>query len=263
VTSGDASLAARIHGPPSAPVLVYLPGIHGDWTLVGAFRAALANRVRFVEFTYPRTTTWTLDHYADEVERRLLELGIDAGWVLAESFGSQLAWPLCAGSRRFRARGLILAGGFGRHPFPRLVRGARRIAAATPLSWLRGPLRAYLQIGRWRFRAAPDVARDLEEFVARRTEADRLAGVHRLDLVAACDPADRAARMEVPVHYLTGLFDPVVPWPWVVRWLRRRCARFESWRCVMAADHNVLGSGPGPAASQVLEWMGKGPGAGQ
>ncbi len=37
----------RIHGDAARPVLVYLPGLHGDWTLVSSFRAAVAGRVRF------------------------------------------------------------------------------------------------------------------------------------------------------------------------------------------------------------------------
>ena len=58
------ALQMRVHGDASLPTLVYLPGLHGDWTLVSSFRAAIAGRVRFVEFTYPLTTTWSLDDYA-------------------------------------------------------------------------------------------------------------------------------------------------------------------------------------------------------
>ena len=54
-------LEMRIHGDASLPTLIYLPGLHGDWTLVGGFRRALGGRVRFVEVTYPRTLIWTLE----------------------------------------------------------------------------------------------------------------------------------------------------------------------------------------------------------
>src|ERR1044072_8719607 len=82
----------------SLPTLVYLPGLHGDWPLVSSFRAAIAGRVRFVEFTYPRTTAWSLDDYGRAIEELLLAKGIDRGWLLGESFGSQLAWQIV---RRF------------------------------------------------------------------------------------------------------------------------------------------------------------------
>ena len=40
-------LKMRVHGDASLPTLIYLPGLHGDWTLVSSFRAAIAGRVRF------------------------------------------------------------------------------------------------------------------------------------------------------------------------------------------------------------------------
>src|SRR5436305_13178914 len=90
-------LQVRIHdGGPSSPTLIYLPGLHGDWTLVGNFRRALAGRVRFVEITYPRTLTWSLDDYAAEIQKRLAQMGITHGWLLGESFGSQIVWPMLA-----------------------------------------------------------------------------------------------------------------------------------------------------------------------
>jgi hypothetical protein len=85
----DESLQLRIHGDAPLPALIYLPGIHGDWTLIGSLRARLAGRVRFVEFTYPRTLTWSLDDYAAAITKLLLENGLMRGTVLAESFGSR------------------------------------------------------------------------------------------------------------------------------------------------------------------------------
>ena len=108
-------LQIRVHGDASLPTLIYLPGIHGDWTLVAGFRKAIGDRVRFVEFTYPRTTEWSLDDYAAGVETALKESGIQKGWLLGESFGSQIVWPLVA-REKFSVEGIIFAGGFGRHP---------------------------------------------------------------------------------------------------------------------------------------------------
>src|SRR6266487_4632921 len=173
------SIQIRVHGEASLPTLVYLPGLHGDWTLVSSFRAAMAGKVRFVEFAYPRTTTWSLDEHAEAIEVALLSRGIVRGWLLGESFGSQPAWqlvgrlvkdqseptdpswkgsppprtsksllpsmdPKCGSESwppsdgrdgggvdgvpltrpRFRVEGLILAGGFVRHPVIWAVRMA-------------------------------------------------------------------------------------------------------------------------------------------
>ncbi len=108
-------LQLRIHGDASLPTLIYLPGLHGDWTLVGGFLQALDGRVRFVEITYPRTLDWSLDDYAAAIETALAENGIMSGWLLGESFGSQPLWALVA-RRKFAAQGVILAGGFVKHP---------------------------------------------------------------------------------------------------------------------------------------------------
>ena len=116
-------LQIRTYGSPALPTLIYLPGLHGDWTLVGSFRRALKDRVHFVEFTYPRSLTWRISDYSDAIEKALLEQGITHGWLLAESFGSQPAWPLlernlAADKGTFHVEGLILAGGFVKHPWP-------------------------------------------------------------------------------------------------------------------------------------------------
>ena len=74
----------RIHGPDTLPTLVYLPGLHGNWRLIGGFRQALAGRVRFVETTYPPTLTWSLEDYALGVEAALAKLKITNGWLLAD-----------------------------------------------------------------------------------------------------------------------------------------------------------------------------------
>ena len=140
------ALQIRVHGDASLPTLIYLPGLHGDWLLVTRFRLALAGRVRFVEFTYPHTVTWSLDDYAAAVEGKLREHGIASGWLLAESFGSQVAWPLLQ-SQSFRAEGLILAGGFARHPWLAAVRATEWLVRLAPLAWLTAIVSGY---GWWR-----------------------------------------------------------------------------------------------------------------
>src|SRR2546423_6546632 len=90
----EEKLEIRVHGPATLPTLIYLPGLHGDWTLIGRFRKALRERVRFVEVTYPRTLTWSLEEYAQGVERTLAENGITRGWLLGESFSSAVLWAI-------------------------------------------------------------------------------------------------------------------------------------------------------------------------
>jgi pimeloyl-ACP methyl ester carboxylesterase len=97
--------------------VIYLPGLHGDWTLVSSFRVALGNRVRFIEFTYPRTRTWSLDDHARAVLDKLAAHGVRDGWIVAESFSSVVAWAVLerAAASGFGVKGVILSGGFVRY----------------------------------------------------------------------------------------------------------------------------------------------------
>jgi pimeloyl-ACP methyl ester carboxylesterase len=250
-------LQIRIHNPEAAPTLVYLPGLHGDWTLIGGFREALGKRARFVEITYPRTLTWSLDDYAAGVEEELARAGINEGWVLGESFGSQVVWPLLKRGR-FRSQGVILAGGFARHPTILGVRFAERLAGSLPLAVVIWILFGYARIARWRFRKSPETLVAIDEFIARRTKLDQQAAEHRLHLLAVTDACEVVKTATIPIYALTGLFDPIVPWVFVRPWMRKHCRALRAYRIIWRADHNVLGTAPRLAADQVVEWLGGG-----
>jgi pimeloyl-ACP methyl ester carboxylesterase len=243
----------RVHGLAELPTLVYLPGLHGDWTLIGGFRKALEGRVRFVEMTYPRTLVWSLEDYAAAVEQALAQQGIQSGWLLGESFGSQVLWALAA-RNRFQARGVILAGGFARHPMHRGVCLAERLCGSISLGLLTRILFAYARVARFRFRHEPEVLADIGQFIARRTDLDRQAAKHRLHLLAANDPSAIARQIQAPMYALTGVLDPIVPWFLVRPWLKRNCRALREYR-ILRADHNVLSTASRASADLVVQWM--------
>jgi pimeloyl-ACP methyl ester carboxylesterase len=247
-------LQIRIYGEAIKPTLIYLPGLHGDWTLITSFRKAFDGRVRFAEITYPRTLTWSLDDYAAHVETSLAEKRITRGWLLGESFSSQVVWPIVA-RNRFQTEGIILAGGFVRHPMQLGVRLAEKFVGGISLSLLMRLIFGYAKAARFRYRHAPETLATIEEFIVRRTELDRQAATHRLRLVAQSDPREIARRNEAPVFALTGVLDPIVPWPFVFPWLRRHCPALRDSRIIWQADHNVLGTAPQLSAEQVLRWI--------
>jgi pimeloyl-ACP methyl ester carboxylesterase len=253
---GEEQIQVRVHGDAALPMLVYLPGLHGDWTLVSSFRAAMSGRVRFVEFAYPCRADWTLDDYAQAVVGQLAAHGISNGWLLAESFGSQVAWKILErGDSRFKPLGLILAGGFVRHP---VVIGVHAFHAAHRLmpSWcFRLLLKIYARYARLRHRHAPETLASIAEFVERRTAADREAIASRYPLIARADFRELASHTTLPIFALAGFFDPIVPWPLAHPWLGRNCPGFRERRIILNADHNVLGTAPQKAAGQILHWM--------
>jgi len=244
----------RIQGPASLPTLIYLPGLHGNWTLVGAFRDALGGRVRFVETTYPPTLKWSLEDYAAEVEATLAGHGITEGWLLAESFSSQIAWPIIK-RKHFHVEGLILAGGFVQHPMRWGVRLAERLCGDISFALLTRILFGYAKVSRWRFRHSPETHRAIQDFIAHLTEAERQAAKHRLRLVVQNDACAIASQVSLPVYGLTGVFDPVVPWYWVRRWLKKNCRALREYKIIWHADHNVLGTGAKAAADQIVHWI--------
>jgi len=247
-------LELRVYGDGSLPTLIYLQGLHGDWTLVSSFRRALGGRVGFVEMTYPRTLEWSLDDYAAGVEAALAEQGIARGWLLGESFGSQVLWRLVA-RKRFRIEGLVLAGGFVRHPMRWGARLAERLCGGISLELLTRILFGYAKVARFRYRHSPEVQANIEEFIARRTELDLQAAKHRLRLIAQNDPRSVAQDVRIPVYALTGLVDPIVPWCCVRPWLKKNCPALRAYRIIYRADHNVLGTGAQAAAEQVVQWI--------
>ena len=251
-------LQLRIYGEPSLPTLIYLPGLHGDWTLIGSFRKAISGHARFVEITYPRTLTWSLDDYAATIETALAHNGITSGWLLGESYGSQVLWAMVARGK-FPAQGVILAGGFVKHPMRWAVRLAEKLTGRISTALFVRILFSFAKISRFRYRRSPETLATIDEFVVRRTELDRQAAQHRLHLIAQYDPCPIARQTTLPVFGLTGILDPLVPWPFTRRWLRKNCPALRDYKIIRRADHNVLSTAPKEAAKQVLEWMNQQP----
>lgn len=231
--------------------MIYLPGIHGDWGLIGAFRRALGGRVRFIEFAYSKDEV-TLERLAELVHAELKAHRVNAGWLLGQSFGSQVGWALIA--RGFPADGVVLAGGFVRHPWPW---GARlfRVLLSVPAGVVNPAYRLYTALCNALARRGPEEAEELMAFARDRGSRDWEAMARRLSLIAASDPRATARATRKPVHYLGGMIDPLVPWPLVTRWLKRECPGYKGETILPYADHNVLGSSPRESAERVLGWI--------
>jgi surfactin synthase thioesterase subunit len=96
---------------------------------------------------------------------------------------------------------------------------------------------------------------NINEFIARRTELDRQAAVHRLRLIAANDFCEIARTTKIPIFAITGWLDPVVPWGFVRSWLRRNCPALREFKIVCPGDHNVLSTAAKKSAEQIVQWM--------
>ncbi len=256
-------LQLRFHGPAAARTLIHLPGLHGDWTLLAPFRQALGNHARFIETAYPHQPDWQLPDYAAAIESALLERGITSGWILGESFSSQVAWAflehqqLAGDTARFRIEGLILVGGFVRHPWPWGVRLAHAASKRISVQFLRSLCQLYAHTMSKRFGHCPGAAEEFAQFVENRAcDPDRHTITRRYLLIAGNHPATIARATRLPVYHLTGAWDPIVPW-WHVRpWLRKHCPGYRESRIIWSGDHNILLSSPEKSAEQILAWVG-------
>ncbi len=208
-------------------------------------------QVRLVEFAYPRKPGWTLKPHAEGIARALKENNITSGWLLGESFGSQILWALQEmPDQTFHTEGIILAGGFVRYPIMPLVHLARFLCLLVPVwfwHWFLKLHRAYSQ----RFRGV--AADDAEEMLQRQWNANRETFRHRLQLIAKNDPRETARKISCPLYYLSGSIDPIVPWYLVQPWLRKNCPTLAGEK-IFLADHNILGSAT-DSARQILGWI--------
>ncbi len=239
------TLLHRLSGPVDAPVLVYLPGIHGDWTPLNHTRLHLARHFRLVELSYPQRAEWGLADYADAVEARLAELGLGRVHLLGESFSSLVCWELL---RRYpgRAQSLTLAGGFCQPPHPR---GLRLLALGFGFLpgalWNRG-VEAYCMSLAWRERPAAGDAEREPLFFAARGHRGLRAMRRRLGLIEATDCRSQLAEVTIPVGYIGGGSDPIVPVRREIETLQRAlpaACRFR-WRLVDGAPHPILPARP-------------------
>lgn len=250
----------RIHGSTMLPALIYLPGMHGDWTLASSLRHLVAGKACFVDMTYPRTTTWTLDDYAREIETALLAAGVTEGWLVGESFGSQPAWAMIGRRQRnespLKIHGLILAGGFVKHSWPWGAKLLRSVSGHMPRFAVRGLMKVYAGYAHIRHGHAPETLAGIGEFVSNRlAPGEAPAMQRRYTLILENDLREVARNTTLPVFHLAGLVDPLVPNVLVHHWLRRNCPGFRESRTILSADHNVLASSPRKSAEQILKWI--------
>ncbi len=253
------TLKLRLHSPAASPTLLYLPGLHGDWTLLGPFRHTLAGRAQLAEVTYPRRPDWRLDDYAQAVEQAARAHGLESVWLLAESFSSQVGWAMVGrvldGASTLRIEGLILAGGFVRHPWPWGVGIAHHSSRMVPHWAMKKLCALYARSACRRCGASKEIAAELAEFADRRAApGDRATLNSRYRILTETDIRPIARRARLPVFQLSGTIDPLVPWWNVRRWLARECPGYRASRIISGSGHNHLLDAPAVSAEQILAW---------
>lgn len=249
-------LLHRVSGRAEAPVVVYLPGVHGDWTAQTAARPVLTQGLRLIEVAYPRTAAWNLEEFASALGALLDELGQRRVHLVGDSFGSLVAWQFALHDPQ-RVRSLVLVGGFCQPPRFRLAASAGLALHLMPTPLLELGITAYVNYCRsWRGRCF-DLDDGTTPYAATRTLAGRVATARRMAIIQQTDFRSQLHRVSFPVRYVGGAWDRIVPVRREVRTLNTQLAepcRFES-HLIPRAPHAIIATHPLETAQRIAAWL--------
>ena len=136
-------LVHRVSGDPRAAAVIYLPGVHGDWTAQARARDILSRNFHFVETAYPRIQNWEIDDFAHSLKELLGRLGIRSVHIVGESFGSLVGWQFGIAYPQ-QVRSFTLVGGFSRPPRFKVAALAAAALKNVPTSLLESAIDMYV-----------------------------------------------------------------------------------------------------------------------
>ena len=243
-------------GPEDAPVAVYLPGVHGDWTPNLAARPFLTRDIRLIEVAYPRVQDWELANFADSLVELLDSLGVGCAHLIAESFGSLVGWKMGL-TRPERVQSLLLVGGFTQPPAFGLATSAKWGLWCLPTTILEKGIDAYVlyKSGKGEQRLGRD--QDVAPYPAVRTPLGKLATANRMAIIERTDVRGQLHRITHPVRYLGGETDFVIPIRRELETLKRHLpehCKFES-HLIEGGPHAVIASHPKRTAETLARWV--------
>jgi pimeloyl-[acyl-carrier protein] methyl ester esterase len=224
--------------------LVLLPGMDGTGVLFEPFVAALGNEHPVTVMTYP--TSGDSQTYAGLHDLAALALPSEGPLVLlGESFSGPIAISLAAANPT-RVAGVVLCCTFVRNPRPglRWLSGLASMPAPLPPS----SILSALLFGRF---ATPRLSLMLRDALAKVQPAVLRA---RLRAIVSVDVRAQARALEVPVLYLKGASDRLVPPPAVVE-AEQYCRDMKVQS--FDAPHCLLQVVPEEAAAAVADFIEK------
>ena len=247
-------LVHQVTGDPNAPPILYLPGVHGDWTPQVRARSILGRDFHVVETAYPRIENWSIDDYARALKELLEGLRIDSAHIVGESFGSLVAWQFGIANPE-RVRSFTLVGGFSRPPRFRVAAVAAAALKSLPTGVLESAIDVYVA-----GKSATGERRETFEsgaYPATRTPRGRRAAANRMTIIQESDFRDQLKEIRFPVRYVGGARDIVVP-------VRREIATllahlpphcdFQS-KLVAGAPHAIIASHPQQTVEHMARWV--------
>ena len=249
-----AGLVHQATGDPRAPPILYLPGVHGDWTPQVRARSMLSRDFHFLETAYPRIENWSIDDYGHALKELLDGLGIESAHIVGESFGSLVAWQFGIVNPG-RVRSFTLVGGFSRPPRFRVAAAAAAALKSLPTNLLESAIDVYV--------AGKSAAGERREtfksgaYPATRTPRGRRATATRMTIIQESDFRDQLKEIDFPVRYLGGARDIVVPVRREIATLLARLPPHCDFQSVLVAGapHAIIVSHPQQTVEHISRWV--------
>lgn len=249
-------LVYQVSGPTDAPAIVYLPGVHGDWTPNEAARMHLTRGARLVEVAYPRREEWALGDFAASLVRLLDRLDIGSAHLVGESFGSLVAWE--AGlTQPDRVSSLLLVGGFVQPPPFRVATSAKWFLRGLPTPALEMGIDAYVHYKSRKGERRLGKSEGVSPYAASRTRGGKRATANRMAIIERSDFRERLSRVPHPVRYIGGSNDTVIPVARELSTLRQHLpahTTFES-QLIDGAPHAIIVSHPEITTGALTRWV--------
>lgn len=249
-------LAHQVTGPRDAPVIAYLPGVHGDWTANAAARGHLSRDTRLVELAYPHREEWTLPDFVAALIRLLDRLDVPAVHLVGESFGSLVAWETGL-TQPDRVKSLLLVGGFVQPPSFRVATSAKWVLRGIPTSILEMGIDSYVYYKSRKGEQRLAGSNGVQPYPATRSHSGKRATASRMAIIERTDMRRRLHEVPHPVRYIAGDTDRVIPvrreLKALVEHLPAHCT-FES-HLIDRAPHAIIASHPEATASVLTRWV--------
>lgn len=249
-------LIFRESGNASNPPLIYLPGVHGDWTPQAVASPMLSANFRLVELTYPKQPAWNVGHYVAALQELMDELDIASAHIVAESFGSIIGWQFGLELAE-RVHSLILVGGFCQPPGNLRMSIGTLGLSALPTGLFEAGVDLYVSLRENQGRLEHPLSEDSPPaYSSVRSEEGKRATVRRLELIQESDYRDNLHAISFPVRYIGGERDVIVPVRREIQTLMDSLpaeADFKS-RVIPGGPHMIVSSHPEETAGQIIEW---------
>ena len=252
-------MLVQVSGPIGAPAVVYVPGIHGDWTPLWRIRNVLRRHCRLIEIAYPRTAErWSLDEYTTRLTALIDRLDLSTVHLLAESFGSLVGWTF-ASRHPERVKSLMVAGGFCSSPGRVKVAAADLALRLFPARLLDKMVDLYLAYLIKRGFPASAFHRQSEFFPATRTRPGWRSTHNRLKIIRRTDVRSRLGELSIPVLYFGGACDWIVPVRREIATLKHHLRPECAFRSIIFpnAPHPIIPARYPQVAQLIFDWVGQ------